>query len=61
MSIRTGAPCAYRAPPTAYWNFAWTVLPVGVVICTAPFGSLGSATGEVPVSLFVPAGSSSRD
>src|SRR5262245_51783347 len=39
-------------------NFACTVRPSGAVICTAPFGSAGNATGDVPVSLFSPAGSS---
>ena len=39
-------------------NLACRVLPVGVVICTAPFGSLGIATLDVPVSLLSPAGAS---
>jgi hypothetical protein len=35
-------------------NFACTVVPEGVVICTAPFDSFGMETTDVPVSLFSP-------
>src|SRR5215207_2398795 len=40
-------------------NLPWTVLPVGVLICTAPFGSAGRGTLAVPVSRFSPAGAKS--
>lgn len=42
----------------AQLNFACTVLPDGGVICTAPFGSLGIGTADVPVNLLSPAGAS---
>src|SRR5262249_33013211 len=42
-----------------YLNRAWAVLPLGAVICTAPFGCAGSVPAEnFPDSWVAPAGSS---